>query len=113
MGIKFGLIRIQMEIRGILELQKSKLEDIFILIEYFENIICKIVRKSYIIYFLYYFVSFGYVSILIMYRYLFIFLRKFLGIVQIICIWILKCKLLLFKNILKIMCYKKDFFRLM
>lgn len=102
-----------METRGTLELQKSKLEDILILIEHFENITRKIARKSYIIHFLYYSASFGSVSILTMHRHLSIFSRKSLGIVQIICIWTLKCKLLLFKNILKTMCYKKDFFRLM
>lgn len=111
-----------METRGTLELQKSKLEDILILIEHLENITHRIARKSYIIHFLYYSASFGSVSILTMHKHLSIFSRKSLDtfsqlwnetIVQIICIWTLKCKLLLFKNILKTMCYKKDFFRLM
>lgn len=55
-----------METRGTLELQKSKLEDILILIEHLENITHKIARKSYIIHFLYYSASFGSVSILTM-----------------------------------------------
>lgn len=62
-----------METRGTLELQKSKLEDILILIEHFENITRKIARKSYIIHFLYHSASFGSVSILTMHRHLSIF----------------------------------------
>lgn len=50
-----------METRGTLELQKSKLEDILILIEHLENITRKIARKSYRI--LYDSASFGSVSI--------------------------------------------------
>lgn len=111
-----------METKGTLELQKSKLEDILILIEHLENITRKIARKSYRIFFIWFYKLWICEHILTIHRHLSICSRKSWDtfsqlwnetIVQIICIWTLKCKLLLFKNILKTMCYKKDFFRLM
>lgn len=104
-----------METRGTLELQKSKLEDILILIEHLENITRKIARKSYRFFFICFCKLWICEHILTIHRHLSICSRKSWDTFsqlwnETICIWKLKCKLLLFKNILKTMCYQKDFF---
>lgn len=67
-----------METIGTLELQKSKLEDILILIEHLENITRKIARKSYRI-FLYDSASFGSVSIYWQYTGIYLSVQESLG----------------------------------